>query len=276
MAADREIHRRPKVMQALHARPRPAAAARAPRPRGAAARRRGAAAAAAPPRAAAAPADSNAGISGYNVEGYRPTSPKAWEIQATYLKKSGKLTFISPAALEAAARKGSVVLDVRPADAHARGRIPGSVPASFYRLIEVRTGEPRCLMSACSPLCPLADPRRRSLNSQLPLPPASQGWSPVKFLRRAVFAFFGILDGTEHNPDFVKQAAAAAPRKQVSVFCNTGGSLFDPTYKPSAFGQQSRSLSAAYELVKAGFKVQVLEGGLAVWIKEGRRVEQDA
>ena len=107
--------------------------------------------------------------------------------------------------------------------------------------------------------------------------PPVQGWSPVKFLRRAVFAFFGILDGTEHNPDFVKQATAAAPRKQVAVFCNTGGSLFDPAYKPSAFGQQSRSLSAAYELVKAGFsKVQVLEGGLAAWIKEGRDVEQDA
>jgi len=46
---------------------------------------------------------------------------------------------------------------------------------------------------------------------------------------------------------------AACPRKNgLILVCNIGGTL-QPT-GPSEFGRQSRSLTAAYELVQAGFK----------------------
>lgn len=31
-----------------------------------------------------------------------------------------------------------------------------------------------------------------------------QDWTPYKILRRAGFAFFGVFNGTEENPDFLK------------------------------------------------------------------------
>lgn len=46
---------------------------------------------------------------------------------------------------------------------------------------------------------------------------------------------------------------AACPKKNgLILVCNIGGTL-EPT-GPSEFGRQSRSLTAAYELVQAGFK----------------------
>ena len=91
-----------------------------------------------------------------------------------------------------------------------------------------------------------------------------------------MYAFFGVLNGTEYNPNFVEEFEATVPdkNKDVIVYCNIGGSL-DPT-GPSEFGRQSRSLTAAYELTRAGYqKVKVLRGGFYEWVKGERDVEGD-
>lgn len=137
-----------------------------------------------------------------------------------------------------AQKRGIRVIDIRPEGEHREGRIPGAVNVEFFRLIV--------------------------------------GWDPVKITRRAVYAFFGILNGTEFNPSFFDEFEAAVPEKDkgVVVYCNIGGTL-EPT-GPSEFGQQSRSLTAAYELLRAGYSdVQVLKGGLSGWKKAEREIEYD-
>ena len=71
----------------------------------------------------------------------------------------------------------------------------------------------------------------------------------------------GVLDsrsskGADSPPlfsPFASQVIAACPKKNgLILVCNIGGTL-EPT-GPSEFGRQSRSLTAAYELVQAGFK----------------------
>jgi len=165
---------------------------------------------------------------------------QAWEIVSTTLRKS-KLKMVSPRDLVAAQKRGAVVLDIRPSDEYngKAGRVPGAASAQFYRLI--------------------------------------QDFSALALARRATFAFFGILNGTEFNPAFIAEASAAVPRKSttVVVYCNIGGSL--EATGPSEYGRQSRSLTAAYELLKAGFKdVRVLDGGFYGWLKEDMECEVDA
>ena len=63
----------------------------------------------------------------------RPTSPKAWELIATTLKRSG-VTFVSPAQVAAASQR-TPIIDVRPNNEYSGGRIPGSVNCEFYRPI---------------------------------------------------------------------------------------------------------------------------------------------
>jgi rhodanese-related sulfurtransferase len=176
-----------------------------------------------------------AGASGYAVGGFRPTSPKAWEIMSTSLRKS-KLKMISPQEVAFALKRGTKVIDIRPEAEYTGGRIPGAVSVKFFRLIE--------------------------------------GWAPMKIARRGVYAFFGIINGTEFNERFFQEFEQAVPKKNETVilYCNIGGTL-DPT-GPSEFGQQSRSLAAAYELLRAGYKnVQVLKGGYNDWRKSGRDIE---
>lgn len=172
-----------------------------------------------------------AGASGYAVKGLRPTSPKAWEIISTELQRKN-LKFASGDAIEKASKNRVIVVDIRPKGEYEKSHIPESVNVEFFRLIE--------------------------------------GLDPVKIARRAVYAFFGILNGTEFNPNFFEEIEATVgdKNKQIVVYCNIGGSL-EPT-GPSEFGRQSRSLTAAYELIRAGYKVQVLEGGLSQWVKEQR------
>lgn len=49
------------------------------------------------------------------------------------------------------------------------------------------------------------------------LPAGAPGWDARKFLRRAGFAFFGVLNGTELNPTFHEEIAAAADKAQGAV-----------------------------------------------------------
>lgn len=70
-------------------------------------------------------------------------------------------------------------------------------------------------------------------------------------------------------------------RKKLIVMCSVGGTLDTvvrvastgkktETDKDRAFGRESRSLKACYELLKAGFNDVVhLEGGLAEWRYNG-------
>ena len=72
------------------------------------------------------------------------------------------------------------------------------------------------------------------------------GWDPVKALRRAGFAFFGVFNGTEVNPDFETQlfdiptigSREAKDKVSLILICQTGGTLEPSTsYKN---GKQSR------------------------------------
>ena len=85
------------------------------------------------------------------------------------------------------------------------------------------------------------------------------------------------MNGTECNPNFAEEAAraleAAGNPKRVVCYCNIGG-VVEPT-ETNKRGTQSRSLSASYELIRAGIcgngskvKVDVLRGGYNEWIKE--------
>jgi rhodanese-related sulfurtransferase len=161
-----------------------------------------------------------AGASGLAVEGLRPTSPKvcrsvffcrvksttpmlvlisinkklppprrgiplqAWEIMSTSLRSSG-VKLISTKELAAKLdKRGRTIVDVRPAGDYDVERIPGSVNVEFYRLIE--------------------------------------GWDPVRIARRAVFAFFGVLNGTEYNDRFLTEFAAAVPNKRNEIVLVSG------------------------------------------------------
>ncbi len=129
-----------------------------------------------------------------------------------------------------------------------------------------------------------------------------QGLDPVKIVRRAVFAFFGILNGTEYvllvssadvrrigtgcpltltrsfryNPEFVDEVDRLTGGKKnadIVLYCNIGGQL-EP-WGNSQDGRQSRSLTAAYELYQNGYKkVRVLEGGVGGFVKQGGELER--
>lgn len=131
------------------------------------------------------------GYSGIDVAGHRPTSPRAWQIMSDTLR-SNKIKFLTPNQLLAAVRSGNVLIDIRPANEYTIGRVPGAVNVEFFQLIE--------------------------------------GWDVRRVARRATFAFFGILNGTEYNPNFVEEFKQAVPSTNANIilYCNIGGTL-DPT-----------------------------------------------
>uniref|UniRef100_A0A7S3UD24 Rhodanese domain-containing protein n=1 Tax=Picocystis salinarum TaxID=88271 RepID=A0A7S3UD24_9CHLO len=114
-----------------------------------------------------------------------------------------------------------------------------------------------------------------------------QGWEPDKVARRAAFLAFGVLQGTEENPEFLKQAEEAIQNtegistvnnteKEVVLMC-LGGTWprLDATMDTSVKnGKITRSLQAAYTLVEAGFeRVRVLDGGVRAWYEAGLDME---
>lgn len=94
-----------------------------------------------------------------------------------------------------------------------------------------------------------------------PTPPARLG-----------YALFGVLNGTEINPNFDKEVDAATGGQRdapLVLYCSQGGSL-EPT-EQSKSGQQTRSLIAAFQLLQAGYtNLQVLKGGFKEWESSGR------
>eukprot|EP00212_Chloropicon_laureae_P002692 CAMPEP_0197485130 /NCGR_PEP_ID=MMETSP1311-20131121/123_1 /TAXON_ID=464262 /ORGANISM="Genus nov. species nov., Strain RCC856" /LENGTH=239 /DNA_ID=CAMNT_0043027787 /DNA_START=117 /DNA_END=836 /DNA_ORIENTATION=- len=157
----------------------------------------------------------------------RPTSPKAWEVMHKKLCEA-KVRAVEDSDIKALQARGAKVIDVRPPTEFVYGYLEDSINVPLYRLIE--------------------------------------GFSTQQVLRKAGYAFFGIANGTERNPDFEEEVLRAVPDKdaEIIVLCNTGGTLEESiNFK---FGKQSRSLMAAYEMVGLGYtKVRFLEGGFMAW-----------
>lgn len=175
------------------------------------------------------------------VAGMQPTSPKAWGIIADTLREAN-VKVISQQELGWEREKGALIVDIRPEGDFEAGHIAGSVNVSLFRLIT--------------------------------------GWDPVKTLRRAGFAFFGVFNGTEVNPDFETQLydipslSSQEARETIPLIlvCQIGGDLTPTTSFKN--GKQSRSMIAAYQLLLLGFKkVSVLKGGFSEWQRNERPIE---
>lgn len=124
-----------------------------------------------------------------------------------------------------------VILDVRPEAEFKEVHAPGAINVQIYRLIKE--------------------------------------WTAWDIARRVAFAFFGIFQGTEENPEFIQSVESKLDKDaKIIVACSSGGTMRPTQNLPE--GQQSRSLIAAYLLVLNGYKnVYHLEGGLYNWSKEG-------
>ena len=108
----------------------------------------------------------------------------------------------------------------------------------------------------------------------------NEQWDKIK---RVVMAGLA-MRATERDPAFIDNMLAAVggnKRKKLIVMCSVGGTLDTvvrvastgkktETDKDRAFGRETRSLKACYELMRAGFTDVVhLEGGLAQWRHDG-------
>ncbi|KAH7426107.1 hypothetical protein KP509_11G085200 [Ceratopteris richardii] len=153
-----------------------------------------------------------------------------WKVKREYLLKNQVRSVNATEAYRMVKEDGFIVLDVRPEGDFKEIHPEGAVNAQVYRLIKE--------------------------------------WTAWDIARRAAFAFFGIFQGTEENPEFLNDVRSQLDKdSRIIVACAAGG-----TMKPSANladGQQSRSLIAAYLLKLDGYKNVVhLEGGLRSWFNE--------
>ncbi|DBA86175.1 hypothetical protein WJX77_006978 [Trebouxia sp. C0004] len=163
-----------------------------------------------------------------------------WPAVHNYLQKK-KLKTISPEeAYKMQQKNKAILVDVREAKYYKKGHASGCLNVGLFRSVEGRT--------------------------------------PLDNLKRLAMAGFA-MEATERNPNFRKDALAALPKnKTIAVMCSLGGTLLVGT-KPRemsgkvfksdpdrAFGRESRSLKACYELYEAGFKNIVhVDGGFPQW-----------
>ncbi|CAG9461738.1 unnamed protein product [Pedinophyceae sp. YPF-701] len=171
-----------------------------------------------------------------------------WPAIYLYLEQKG-LTSLPGEEVEETMRKGGcVLLDTRIPDDFEMEHIEGAVNAPLFRVI----------------------------------PSDSDRWFDK--LKRVAMAGIA-MKATERNPDFVAQAEQAIgdKNKPVVVYCTMGGTMDtrvgykSKNYKDKgfadkdrAFGRESRSLKACYELMKAGFKnVYHLDKGMSQWRYRG-------
>lgn len=178
-----------------------------------------------------------------------------WPVVHAALTARGLKSVSTAAALAEAERGRAVIVDCRPRYQWERERVAGSINVPLYRPVE-----------------------------------GKGGWDAVK---RAVMAVGLAMTATERNPAFGDDAAAALggnKRRRVIVYCGLGGTLtvgvppWAPDRKKSfkddperAFGRESRSLKACYELLELGWKDVVhMEGGLPQWRYDGLPVERGA
>eukprot|EP00250_Pteridium_aquilinum_P012558 c2079_g1_i1 orf=286-987(-) len=161
-----------------------------------------------------------------------PKSPaeEDWKVKREFLLKNQVRSVNAKEAYRLVKEDDFVILDVRPEGDFKEIHPEGAVNVQVYRLIKE--------------------------------------WTAWDIARRAAFAFFGIFQGTEENPEFLNEVRSKLEKeKRIIVACAAGG-----TMRPSANlaeGQQSRSLIAAYLLKLDGYKNVVhLEGGLRSWFRE--------
>lgn len=162
-----------------------------------------------------------------------PRSPaeEDWSIKRKHLLEKKVRSVEVKEALRLQKENNFVILDVRPEAEFKEAHPPGAINVQIYRLIKE--------------------------------------WTAWDIARRAAFAFFGIFQGTEENPDFMQSVESKIDKKaKIIVACSSGGTMKPSQNLPE--GQQSRSLIAAYLLVLNGYSnVYHLEGGLYTWFKEG-------
>ncbi|KAH8940689.1 hypothetical protein BDL97_15G102700 [Sphagnum fallax] len=154
-----------------------------------------------------------------------------WRTKRETLLKNGLRSVTAKDALRLQKEQGYTILDVRLESDFEEAHPEGAINVQVYRLIKE--------------------------------------WTPWDIARRVAFAFFGIFQGTEENPEFLKEVNSKLDKStKTIVACQSGG-----TVKPTANlseGQQSRSLIAAYLLSLDGYKTIVhIDGGLRNWFKDG-------
>ncbi|KAL3521686.1 hypothetical protein ACH5RR_019835 [Cinchona calisaya] len=154
-----------------------------------------------------------------------------WSIKRKYLLEKKVRSVDVKEALRLQKENNFVILDVRPETEFKEAHPPGAINVQIYRLIKE--------------------------------------WTAWDIARRAAFAFFGIFQGTEENPEFLQSVESKIDKNaKIIVACSSGGTMKPSQSLPE--GQQSRSLIAAYMLVLNGYSnVYHLEGGLYTWFKEG-------
>ena len=164
-------------------------------------------------------------------------SEDSWNDIYPTLATSSALSSIKPSdASDRVNQRKAVLLDVRFLDKHIESHPAKSRPVPLYRPIE--------------------------------------GWNAASILRRAGFFFFGVQN-SERDPDFIPSLSLAAPKKnqEVILICDTGGSVESKVGALKGF--QSRSLKAAYYLIKEGYsRVSFVEGGFQQWVRDGLNVAE--
>lgn len=174
------------------------------------------------------------------------TSYTVWPVMWDYLNRKG-LKQVEEEAAVALVKKGALIVDVRLAGDFQSEHIVGAVSVPMFR----RTA-------------------------------GNGGWDKVKRFVMGSLA----MTATERDPDFLEnfQAAVKNKRTQVIVTCTVGGTLdtvvrVKSTGKSArdpdrAFGRETRSLKACYELMQAGYSNVVhLKGGLSSWRFNGYPTE---
>ncbi|KAI0529320.1 hypothetical protein KFK09_001867 [Dendrobium nobile] len=162
-----------------------------------------------------------------------PKSPaeEDWKVKREVLLQKRVRSVEVKEALRLQTENNFLILDVRPEAEFKEAHAPGAINIQIYRLIKE--------------------------------------WTPWDIARRAAFLFFGIISGTEENPEFLQIVESKLDKDaKIIVACSSGGTMRPSQNLPQ--GQQSRSLIAAYLLVLNGYKnVYHLDGGLYNWFKEG-------
>lgn len=152
------------------------------------------------------------------------------------LQEAG-VKMVSPQEMIFAAERDTVtVIDVRPEGDYEKGHIPDALNIPFYRPIT--------------------------------------GWEPFKIARRVGYALFGVMNGTEVNPNFAEEVREVlqGSDKTVVLYCSQGGVL--ESTEVHKRGWQTRSLVAAFDLTRNGLSnIQVLRDGYTGWTNSGRDIE---
>lgn len=175
-----------------------------------------------------------AGRFGVKCTATKPSKSPAeedWKVKREVLLQKRVRSVEVNEALRLQMENNFVILDVRPEAEFKEAHPPGAINVQIYRLIKE--------------------------------------WTPWDIARRAAFLFFGIVSGTEENPEFLQIVESRLDKEaKIIVACSSGGTMRPSQNLPE--GQQSRSLIAAYLLVLNGYKnVYHLDGGLYTWLKEG-------